>query len=191
MRSDGDLDPSKYTREQLLGALGRMNREQYPLNFAILTKELASRPVETISSPSDGRPPAIRAAAASIWLATALQSWIVLSLLLQGAYLTAGMATHAVLLATFLYQVFALRRADLRVRASLILLLAFTAIEIVTSWTTTTWYSGPGRGIGMVLDFGRLAGVVFATIHLFRPESTLWIAEQSRNNRIEGRAHDA
>jgi hypothetical protein len=179
MGTDGDLDPSKYTREQLLGAIGRMNRERYPHNFAILTRELASRPLDSGAATVDTRPLAIQSAATAIGIATALQAFLLFIVLLQGTFMVGAIVTHAALLATFLYQRFALRRADRRVRASLVLLLAFTAVEVAATWSTGQWYTGRGRIISMILDFGRLGGVVIATIQLFRPEGARWLSERN------------
>jgi hypothetical protein len=44
MGVDGGIDPKNYSRDQLVGALNRMSREKYPLNYQILRTELASRP---------------------------------------------------------------------------------------------------------------------------------------------------
>ena len=46
MSVDGEIDPKSYSRDQLVGALHRINRERYPLNYRILSAELASRPSE-------------------------------------------------------------------------------------------------------------------------------------------------
>ena len=41
---DGGIDYSQYSREQLEGALLRIDRSRYPLNLERLTRELESRP---------------------------------------------------------------------------------------------------------------------------------------------------
>ena len=52
MPRDGDIDYARFTRAQLEDALARIDRREYPLNFANLTTELARRPVEPPVVPS-------------------------------------------------------------------------------------------------------------------------------------------
>jgi hypothetical protein len=53
MDTDGALDYSGFTRQQLAEALERIDRSRYPRNYTNLTNELASRPIE---NPEPNRP---------------------------------------------------------------------------------------------------------------------------------------
>jgi hypothetical protein len=183
MNVDGDIDPSRYTREQLVGVIGRMDRDRYPLNYEILLKELASRPevIEATVS-TDPRPPSIRAASSLILAAAALQGFMVLVIVLAMRAPRVATIMNVALLATFAYQYLALRRGHIDVRKSLVFLLVFVVIAVIGNWTRIAWYSGQGWVFDIIVDAGRLGSVVLAVINLYQPESAKWFAERGQRD---------
>ncbi len=56
---DGEIDYSKYSRDDLNEALGRIDKQRYPQNYANLLKESASRPVVSPAQSSGPRRPVL------------------------------------------------------------------------------------------------------------------------------------
>ena len=68
---DGEIDYSKYTREDLDEALGRIDKLSFPKNYANLLKESACRPLTNIAL---SRPSTALQPSNGVWVAAALLS---------------------------------------------------------------------------------------------------------------------
>jgi hypothetical protein len=56
---DGDIDYSKYSASELQEAMARIDKQRYPINYATLLKEAASRPISQSLVPGESRRPAL------------------------------------------------------------------------------------------------------------------------------------
>ena len=195
MSADGTLDPSRYTRQQLIGALGRMDRYKYPLNYAILSEELASRPATEVelADSADPRPQPIRSAVTLIWVAAAIQALRVCAMLALVKPLTVQLAVvNSALLGLMIYQGQSLRAGQQWVRTSLIYVLILGGLEVAQTWKQEAWYTGAGAGINLFFDLGRLMPIVLAVVHLYLPESSLWLTQEAKKEEErKGTARDA